>query len=387
MLGESVEPMVDALLEHDPVTLEASGNARGAYLALYRSYADELAELTRRMAGQRRAMLARGLSADFSDRESELLYMLVRELRPETVVEISPCHGYSTNYIVAALAANGGGHLHSYELPGTVAGRPIEAVIRDSLLEGLPQTLLSVHVGDVREADVPTAELLFIDSSHEDHFAAWLLQTQVPRAGVVLQHDLVVRRGDHYEAKGWEVGPRESSLTLAALARSGQPFFAAAAARVYLAGHDGQLAERYPASERAIVYRGHVLSPGAAALCSLARDAYEKRKLALEGLRLPAVEDIPPALGFVERCLYGSMLAELGYTAVSSSQIAGYRELVEPRPRGRLSSAELVFYFHYLQKTGRIATLLRAGLRTDSSAANAAFARSVRRRFLRSLAA
>lgn len=379
--------MVDALLEHDPVTLEASGAAREPYLALYRTYRDELTELTQRMAAQRRAMLARGLSADFSDRESELLYLLVRELRPETVVEISPCHGYSTNYLVAALHANGRGRLHSYELPGSVAGRPVEDVIRESLLEGLPQSLLAVHLGDVRDADVPAADLLLIDSSHEDHFAAWLLTTQVPRARVVVQHDLVVRRGEHYEPKGWEVGPRESSLTLEALGRSRQLFFAAAAGRAYLAGSDGHLAERFAADERAIVYRGHVLSPEAAGLCSLAQDAYRKRKLALEGLRLPAVDDIPVGLGFAERCLYGSMLAELGYTALSSWQVPGYRELVEPRPRGRLSSAELVFYVHYLQKTGRLATLLRAAVGGGSHAANGDFARSVRRRFLRALVA
>jgi hypothetical protein len=386
MLGESTVPMVGALLEHDPVTLEASGAAREPYLALYRTYRDELRELTQRMAAQRRAMLARGLSADFSDRESELLYLLVRMLEPETVVEISPCHGYSTNYLVAGLHANGRGHLHSYELPGTVDGRPVEEVIRESLLEGLPQSLLSVHLGDVRDADVPAADLLLIDSSHEDHFAAWLLTTQVPRARVVVQHDLVVRRGEHYEPKGWEVGPRESSLTLEALGRSRQPFFAAAAGRAYLAGSDGELAERFAADERAIVYRGHVPSPEAAALCSLAQDAYRKRRLALEGLRLPAIDDIPLRLGFAERCLYGSMLAELGYTALSSWQIPRYRELVEPRPQRRLSCAELVFYFHYLQKTGRVATLLRAGLGAGATAANAGFARSVRRRFLRAAA-
>jgi predicted O-methyltransferase YrrM len=379
--------MIDALLEHDPVTLMASEEARTPCVALYRTYQDELAELTRRMAVQRSAMLARGLSADFSDRESELLYMVVREAKPDTVVEISPCHGYSTNYIVAALDANGHGHLHSYELPGTVAGHPVASIIRDSLLEGLPQTLLSIHLGDVRDADVPAADVLFIDSSHEDHFAAWLFETQVPRAQVVLQHDIVVRRGDHYEPKGWEVGPREPALTLEALARSGQRFFAAAAARAYLGGADGHLAERYPASERAILYRGHVLSPAASDLCAAAWDTYEKRKLALEGLRLPAVDEIPRGLRFVERCLYASMLAELGYTALSSWQIPRYRDRLEPRPQGRLSSAELVFYFHYLRKTGRMASLVRAALAGRLSAANPAFTRSVRRRFLRSLAA
>jgi predicted O-methyltransferase YrrM len=377
--------MIDALLEHDPISLEASGAAREPCLALFRKYRDELADLTRRMADQRASMLARGLSADFSDREAELLYLVVREARPSTVVEISPCHGYSTNYIVAALEANGGGLLHSYELPSTIAGRSVESVIRESLLDGVSQELLTIHLGDARQADIAAADVLFIDSSHEDHFAAWLFQTQVPRAGLVLQHDLVVRRGDHYEPKGWEVGPREPAVTLEALARSEQRFFAAAAAREYLAAEDGHLAERNPAAERTILYRGHPLSAGAEALCALARDAYEKRKLALEGLRLPAVEEIPSGLGFAERCLYASMLSELGYTALTRWQIPRYRELLEPRPSGRQSSAELVFYFHYLQKTGRMRTLLKAALGLGLTPANPGFARTLRRQFLRSL--
>ena len=135
--------------------------------------------------------------------------MTIREARPDVVVEISPCHGYSTNYILAALRANGSGVVHSYELTAQVDGVPTEEVIRRNLLDD-PGEALQVVVGDAHTQEIPPADVLLIDSAHEDHFVAWVFEELVPRAGYVVQHDLVVSAGDHYEPKGWRVGPRES---------------------------------------------------------------------------------------------------------------------------------------------------------------------------------
>jgi hypothetical protein len=51
-----------------------------------------------------------------------LLYLLVRALRPQRVVETGVRPGYSTAWMLAALEANGSGELLSLG-PGTVAGR------------------------------------------------------------------------------------------------------------------------------------------------------------------------------------------------------------------------------------------------------------------------
>jgi predicted O-methyltransferase YrrM len=46
----------------------------------------------------------------------ELLYALVRAIRPETVVEFGASYGISTLYLAAAVADNGAGHVFSTEL-------------------------------------------------------------------------------------------------------------------------------------------------------------------------------------------------------------------------------------------------------------------------------
>lgn len=50
-----------------------------------------------------------GLALD--DGEGELLYAMVRAIKPEVCLEIGTHNGYSTNYILNALKDNGKGHL------------------------------------------------------------------------------------------------------------------------------------------------------------------------------------------------------------------------------------------------------------------------------------
>ncbi|PIE23537.1 MAG: hypothetical protein CSA62_06770 [Planctomycetota bacterium] len=47
--------------------------------------------------------------AQLDDIAAEVTYLLLRDRRPEVVVEISPCHGWSTCWILSALRDNGGG--------------------------------------------------------------------------------------------------------------------------------------------------------------------------------------------------------------------------------------------------------------------------------------
>ena len=47
------------------------------------------------------------LSPQFDDVEAEITYLLIREFRPKNVVEISPCGGWSTSWILTALKDNG----------------------------------------------------------------------------------------------------------------------------------------------------------------------------------------------------------------------------------------------------------------------------------------
>jgi len=57
--------------------------------------------------------------------EGTYLYAILRHLRPETAVETGVANGFSTAFSLLALAENGGGKLHSIDLPREV-GRAYE---------------------------------------------------------------------------------------------------------------------------------------------------------------------------------------------------------------------------------------------------------------------
>ncbi|MCI4336013.1 MAG: class I SAM-dependent methyltransferase [Thermoplasmata archaeon] len=72
------------------------------------------------------ALLDRGVSLPFTRElpQGALLYLLVRALRPHSVVETGVRPGYSTAWLLAGLDANGAGELTSIG-PGTSAGRVV----------------------------------------------------------------------------------------------------------------------------------------------------------------------------------------------------------------------------------------------------------------------
>ncbi len=109
------------------------------------------------------------------DIEAEITYMLVRETRPSSVVEISSGSGWSTSWILEALESNGAGHLYSYDLVDDATHTLASAAARDRWT--------FVH-GDVRRNldRLPEAiDYLFLDSDHSAEFADWYLATLMPR--------------------------------------------------------------------------------------------------------------------------------------------------------------------------------------------------------------
>jgi predicted O-methyltransferase YrrM len=140
---------------------------------LYRTYADDLDHVREK---QRRLLAPpASMKAQLDDLEAEITYLLLREARPETVVEIGTFHGWSTTWILQALRDNGTGHLHSYD-------------ITDNVLRGVPDHLSTGRwtftQGDAREnlEKIPdTADFLFVDAAHSASFARWYLQHLFPR--------------------------------------------------------------------------------------------------------------------------------------------------------------------------------------------------------------
>jgi predicted O-methyltransferase YrrM len=171
---------------------------------LYRKYADELYSLGHTLREQYHDLLSRGFRATFGDVEGELLYMLLRETRPEVVFEISPDCGWSTNYILAALTRNRTGTVHSFELAERLNGAPVEQAIRANIGPEWDQRRLVLHIGDAREttARVPgPIQFLFLDSCHEAFFAEWYVARLFPRVrGMALIQDIAF--ADELEPSG-----------------------------------------------------------------------------------------------------------------------------------------------------------------------------------------
>jgi predicted O-methyltransferase YrrM len=163
---------------------------------LYEKYADDL-RIARK---EQRAIREndRSMKAQLDDLEAEITYLLIREHRPATVVEIGCLHGWSTTWILRALRDNDednagnetSGHLHSYDIrPDAAAHVPVE----------LSETRWTFHQGDVRDqrALLPKPiDYLFLDAAHSGSFARWYLEHLIPTlepATPVSVHDVFHR--------------------------------------------------------------------------------------------------------------------------------------------------------------------------------------------------
>ncbi|WP_411122169.1 class I SAM-dependent methyltransferase [Streptomyces sp. x-19] len=141
--------------------------------ALYGKYEDDLRAAR---DAQRRLLADRGpsMKAQLDDYEAEITYLLLRDLRPEVVVEIGTFHGWSTTWLLRALRDNGTGRLHSFDI--------VDHVVRTVPAE-LAEDRWSFTKGDVRRhlEAVPTeVDYLFIDADHGARFAHWYVDNLFP---------------------------------------------------------------------------------------------------------------------------------------------------------------------------------------------------------------
>ncbi|MEU9117490.1 class I SAM-dependent methyltransferase [Streptomyces sp. NPDC048483] len=140
---------------------------------LYVKYEDDLRAVR---DVQRQFLRDRGKSmkAQLDDYEAEITYMLLRDLRPDVVVEVGTFYGWSTMWILSALRDNGTGHLYSFDI--------VDNVVRNVPAE-LSQDRWTFTKGDVREhIDQLPAEVdyLFIDADHGARFAHWYIDNLFP---------------------------------------------------------------------------------------------------------------------------------------------------------------------------------------------------------------
>lgn len=142
---------------------------RGLY-AKYREPLAEVREAQRRFCRDR----SRAVTPQLDDLEAEITYLLLREHRPPTVMELGTFHGWSTTWLLSALRDNGAGHLHSFD-------------IVDNAMTTVPETLAgdrwTFHHGDIRrnlDAVPEKVTYLFVDAAHHGRFARWYIANLVP---------------------------------------------------------------------------------------------------------------------------------------------------------------------------------------------------------------
>jgi predicted O-methyltransferase YrrM len=161
------------------------------------------------------------LRPQLDDIESEITYMLVREARPATVVEISPSAGWSSSWLLRALKDNGSGMLVSFD------------VIDDAsriLPSELKRRYWKFVQGDVRRmvTQLPDhIEYLFMDSDHSELFAHWYIETIVPRVrsgGIMSVHDV-------FHTSNPCSHDKEGGVIVEWLARQQKEFFTASPAK------------------------------------------------------------------------------------------------------------------------------------------------------------
>ncbi|WTU53405.1 class I SAM-dependent methyltransferase [Streptomyces sp. NBC_00057] len=140
---------------------------------LYEKYADSLGKVR---DTQRDLLRERGSSmkAQLDDLEAEITYLMLRELRPEKVVEIGTFYGWSTMWILSALRDNGTGHLYSFDIVDNVVHNVPDELSRGrwTFTRGDARTNLPKIPSDV--------DYLFIDADHGARFARWYIENLFP---------------------------------------------------------------------------------------------------------------------------------------------------------------------------------------------------------------
>ena len=125
----------------------------------------------------------------------EALYLLVRAARPRTIVETGVLYGASSAHMLAALARNGEGELHSVE----IGGDPREPS-HDHFVPGELQHLWRLTIGDSRR-ELPVlldrcglVDMFYHDSLHTFGHMTWEFETALPhlgRSGVLASDDVL----------------------------------------------------------------------------------------------------------------------------------------------------------------------------------------------------
>lgn len=162
----------------------------------------------------------------FGDLNCELLYLLVRELKPKSLVEVSPSGGWSTSWILNAIRDNGFGQLTSCDLIDDSA-----RVLPKDLTEGR-WTFLRGDVFQTVKQLPDRVEFLLVDALHTAEFARWYVDQLFPRlapeATVVVDDIFHTQKGMFVAPLGSQEGQTEPDVVMQWLRQRHQPYYTVA---------------------------------------------------------------------------------------------------------------------------------------------------------------
>jgi predicted O-methyltransferase YrrM len=169
-----------------------------------------------------------------NEMENEINWLMIRDLKPEVVIELGSCSGWSTIFLIDAVARN-----RAFDdKPGKVISYDFLDVSKRNIanaypLDGDNTGIWTLVVGDARVAWPKTASLrdgkigyVWIDCDHSADFAEWyittILDTLDPGTGVAI-HDIAnsltgecpseqIRAGSRFDIDGTFARDREDNL-------------------------------------------------------------------------------------------------------------------------------------------------------------------------------
>lgn len=144
-----------------------------------------------------------GVDGSASTFDAETMYLVVRLLGPECIVETGVLYGVFSAYILAALERNGSGRLYSIDLPFTFSvgsqGTLVPTVLRHrwSLIVGNALAELPKLVEQLRNI-----QMFHHDSNHNYDYMTWEYSVAWPyitSGGVLSSHDVLANPSfDHF---------------------------------------------------------------------------------------------------------------------------------------------------------------------------------------------
>jgi predicted O-methyltransferase YrrM len=138
--------------------------------------------------------------------DCETIYIVIRAMKPEHLVETGVQFGATTAYMLLALEHNQKGFLHSIDLPWAGVGMPGEALGIGCLIPGLLKSRWNLVLGDSRQelqpllSQLESIDLFNHDSLHTPKHMTWEYRTawdHLRPGGILASHD--IRRNNAFQ--------------------------------------------------------------------------------------------------------------------------------------------------------------------------------------------